>query len=211
MTVKLQQVAQLPASPTYQYLVDGRRVCVYDGLIDAATIAHYYQTLSKMAFARKEFARPATREYKHWVAELSLHQGKELGMYQPSLQAAAALNAVDGGYQVIRNYCNYASYGDMLFTHVDCAPGAGHVTALWYICTEWDVEWGGETILFNSGKDAVCAISPKPGRLVVFDGAVPHVGRPPNRICYAPRYTFAYKLAPQPASGTTVSAVRGPA
>ena len=38
--------------------------------------------------------------------------------------------------------------------------------------------------------------SPKPGRLVVFDGAIKHVGRPPNRICYAPRFTFAIKLEP---------------
>jgi hypothetical protein len=28
----------------------------------------------------------------------------------------------------------------------------------------------------------------------VFDGAIKHVGRPPNRICYAPRYTFAIKF-----------------
>ena len=30
--------------------------------------------------------------------------------------------------------------------------------------------------------------------LVVFDGAIKHVGRPPNRICYHPRYTFAIKF-----------------
>ena len=29
---------------------------------------------------------------------------------------------------------------------------------------------------------------------VAYDGAIRHAGRPPNRICYAPRYTFAIKL-----------------
>ncbi|PLX57465.1 MAG: proline hydroxylase, partial [Chromatiales bacterium] len=35
-----------------------------------------------------------------------------------------------------------------------------------------------------------------PGRLVVFHGAIRHAGRPPNKICLAPRYTFAMKLEP---------------
>ena len=32
------------------------------------------------------------------------------------------------------------------------------------------------------------------GDLVIFDGAIKHAGRPPNRICYAPRYTMAIKF-----------------
>jgi SM-20-related protein len=31
---------------------------------------------------------------------------------------------------------------------------------------------------------------------VLFDGTLPHVGRPPNRICFASRFTLAYKLQP---------------
>ena len=58
------------------------------------------------------------------------------------------------------------------------------------------MEWGGETLFFNSIMDAEVAVSPRPGRLVVFDGAIIHVGRPPNRVCYAPRYTLAFKLEP---------------
>jgi SM-20-related protein len=37
-------------------------------------------------------------------------------------------------------------------------------------------------------------VSPRPGRLVIFDGSIPHAGRPPSRICHAPRYTLAYKF-----------------
>jgi len=44
--------------------------------------------------------------------------------------------------------------------------------------------------------DAEAVVSPKPGRLVIFDGSILHAGRPPNRSCYAPRYTLAYKLEP---------------
>lgn len=84
----------------------------------------------------------------------------------------------------------------MLFTHTDALPGQKGLTALWYIAPEWNVEWGGETLFYDSGLDAVAVVTPRPGRLVVFDGSITHVGRPPNRICYVPRYTLAFKLEP---------------
>lgn len=58
------------------------------------------------------------------------------------------------------------------------------------------MEWGGETLFHDSDMDAVAVVTPKPGGLVVFDGSITHVGRLPNRVCYAPRYTLAFKLEP---------------
>jgi SM-20-related protein len=84
----------------------------------------------------------------------------------------------------------------MLFTHTDCLPTSRELTALWFLMDRWDVEWGGETLFFTDDGDAEFVATPKPGRLVVFDGAIRHVGRPPNRVCYAARYTFAIKLEP---------------
>ncbi|HRD72804.1 MAG TPA: hypothetical protein PK027_05145 [Aquimonas sp.] len=42
--------------------------------------------------------------------------------------------------------------------------------------------------------DVRAAIMPRPGRLALFHGDIPHAGRPPNRICYALRYTLAMKF-----------------
>lgn len=103
-------------------------------------------------------------------------------------------------YRAYRAYTNHAAYGDMLYTHCDCGPDQRELTALWYMTTHWEPEWGGETMFFDSSGDAMFCVSPRPGRLVLFDGAIPHVGRPPSRICYAPRYTFAIKLASVPAA-----------
>ena len=76
----------------------------------------------------------------------------------------------------------------------DAQPGSDEFTALWYLCEHWDTEWGGETLFFDAAGDAQFVCSPRPGRLVLFDGAIRHAGRPPSRICYVPRYTFAIKL-----------------
>jgi hypothetical protein len=118
----------------------------------------------------------------------------------PATESAVACARPGEAYRPYRAYTNYAAYGDMLYTHVDCAPDQRELTALWFLSTRWEPEWGGETMFFDTSGDAMFCTSPRPGRLVLFDGAIPHVGRPPSRICYAPRYSFAIKLKPATAA-----------
>jgi SM-20-related protein len=42
--------------------------------------------------------------------------------------------------------------------------------------------------------DIVRSVLPRPGRIAVFDGRIPHVAREPNRIAPVVRYTIAMKL-----------------
>lgn len=173
-------------------LVEGRRIRVFDGYLPNA--AEYVAALSKMPFTRTEVARPETAEYKHWVSELRMDALARQPIMELTRRAVSGFATPGVEYRPYRAYTNVASYGDMLFTHVDCLPEQGDLTALWYLCDRWDLEWGGETMFYDLQGDAVCAVTPKPGRLVVFDGDIVHAGRPPNRICYVPRYTFAIKL-----------------
>lgn len=175
-----------------EVLVEGRRVRVFDGYLPNA--AEYVAELAKMPFTRTEVARPETAGYKHWVSELRIEALLRQPIMALTHRAVKGFAAPGTAYRPYRAYTNVAGYGDMLFTHVDCLPGLGELTALWYLCDRWDLEWGGETMFFDAQGDAVCAVTPRPGRLVVFDGDIVHVGRPPNRICYVPRYTFAIKL-----------------
>jgi SM-20-related protein len=180
--------------------VDGRPIRVYDGLLGSDDIYRLTMAMESSAFMRDEVARPDTADVRHWVVNIPLEQAVQLPVYAPTLAAAADISGQQDRYEIYRCYCNHASFGDMLFTHTDCLPGAAEFTALWYIAPQWDVEWGGETLFYNEAKDAEVAVSPRPGRLVVFDGAIRHAGKPPNRICYVPRYTLAFKLQPQAAA-----------
>ena len=185
---------RIPASREFN--VDGRLVRVFDGLLP--NVAQYVQALAGAAFTRTEVARPETAEYKHWVTEVKL----EVLARQPILgitqDAVRGFTGTGESYRPYRAYTNVATYGDMLFSHTDCQPGAQELTALWYLCERWDLEWGGETLFFDAAAEVAGAVLPKPGRLVVFEGEIRHVGRAPNRICYAPRYTFAIKLERAP-------------
>lgn len=175
--------------------VDGRFIRVYDDLVGLPHMKQLTEAFMVANFVRDEVARPDTAQYRHWALNIPFETASQLVVFQPTLNA---VRDFEGGerFQIYRCYCNHAAYGDMLFTHTDAQPGSVGLTALWYVAPEWNVEWGGETLFYNAHMDAEVAVSPRPGRLVIFDGAIPHVGRPPNRICYAPRYTLAFKLEP---------------
>ena len=173
--------------------VEGRDVAVFDNLVSTEEVSRYFTAISQASFTRSETARPDANEYRHWVCEMPPGNLPRISLWPATQQAITSMRPLEQ-YQAYRCYTNHASYGDVLLTHVDSLPGARELTALWYVCDRWDAEWGGETLFFDAAGDAMFAVTPRPGRLVLFDGAIRHVGRPPNRNCLVPRFTFAIKL-----------------
>ncbi|MGH8127439.1 MAG: 2OG-Fe(II) oxygenase [Gammaproteobacteria bacterium] len=177
--------------------VEGHPIRVIDGLMPPVEAAQLFQNLDASAFTRNEFARPETQAFRHWACNIEVEACKRMPLYRYTMQAVAELFPQGAAYRLYRTYCNQSTYGDMLFTHTDNTPDLAGITALWYIAPRWDLEWGGETLLFDNSGDARFVVSPRPGRLLLFDGRIRHAGRPPSRICTIPRLTFALKLEPE--------------
>ena len=180
-------------APSRTASVNGREVLVFDGLATLEETARYFAALSKASFTRTEKARPDSDEFRHWVCEMPLENLPRISLW-PATQAAVASARPGEQYHPYRVYTNYASFGDTLLTHVDALPNARELTALWFVAEQWETEWGGETLFYDDAGDAQIAVSPRPGRLLLFDGAIRHAGKPPNRNCPVARYTFAIKL-----------------
>ncbi len=181
------------STPSRTAQVEGRDVFVFDGLVPAEESATYYRAITRASFTRTETARPDAQEFRHWVCEMPLENLPRTSLWEATQRAVAAVRPGER-YQPYRVYTNFASFGDALLTHVDALPNARELTALWFLCESWDAEWGGETLFYDANTDAQIAVSPKPGRLLLFDGAIRHAGKPPNRNCPVGRYTFAVKL-----------------
>ncbi|MDN5865612.1 MAG: 2OG-Fe(II) oxygenase [Gammaproteobacteria bacterium] len=175
--------------------IDGLPAMVFDGLMSQQESAQMFHWLRARNWQRTESARPDTKAFLHWVCNIDLEQCRLMPLYAATMEAVQTHFPERWPQACYRSYCNHASYGDMLFTHTDSQPDTEGLTALWYFAPQWDVEWGGETLLFNSRKDAEFVVSPRPGRLLVFDGRILHAGRAPSRTCVLPRLTFALKLA----------------
>jgi SM-20-related protein len=182
------------AAPTRHETIDGRDVFVFDGLVTAEESAVYYRAITQAAFTRSEFASIATADLRHWVCEMPLQNLPRASLWAATEQAVASARPNES-YRPYRAYTNFASFGDLLLTHVDAQPDQPReLTALWYLCDRWETDWGGETLFYTADGDARIAVAPKPARLVLFDGVIRHAGKPPNRNCPIGRYTFAIKV-----------------
>lgn len=69
-----------------------------------------------------------------------------------------------------------------------------HLTAIYYPQAEWNADHGGETLFFNrNGSEVMKAVVPKPDRLVIFPGTIPHVARPIYGPGHEQRITLMFK------------------
>ncbi|MEM7308283.1 MAG: 2OG-Fe(II) oxygenase [Planctomycetota bacterium] len=180
-----------------QETLEDEQVYVFDAELGDETAKRLFHEFSReRLYSRSEAATSRSLEYKHWVTEL------DVGEFADSEAGQRTLQLVEKYYPgeaqtAFRAYCNLNSHGDALGVHRDCPPSDRDVTALWFLCEDWELDWRGELVLYDGKGDARVAVSPRPGRLCLFRGSLLHAGSPPSRLCPAPRLTLACKLAPE--------------
>ena len=97
------------------------------------------------------------------------------------------------GHTLVRCYANGMPYGSDGMVHTDSQDPNAY-TIIYYPAERWSPNWGGETIFYNKEEtDLVGAVYPKPGRLLMFSGVVPHRAGGVSRICPTLRITLMFK------------------
>lgn len=97
-------------------------------------------------------------------------------------------------YQSLGNvYTNMLRCMDRPTAHIDNIDPKNR-TVMFYTNNEWYRDWGGETIFYDLDDNIIKAVQPKPGRVVSFDGRIPHSARPPVTSAYTPRYITVMKF-----------------
>ena len=183
-------------------VISGRELFVCDNFVDPAMVTDIGNGLKTVPFVRKEKSRP---DVPGVMAAADID--KALLTKDPfflQLRAIAEKMFPGEALHDMRAYINSAVYGDSYFVHRDSPEDRRDVTVLYYANLIWQPDWGGETIFYNDDNDAVLAVSPRPGRVVVSRAAILHRGTVPTRVCYEERLTIAYKLGSSapPSSGT---------
>jgi hypothetical protein len=173
-------------------VISGRELFVCDNFIDQAMVTAIGQDLKSMPFSRNESSRADV-----WGLASSADIAKALLPKDPfflQLRLIAEKMFPGEALHDQRAYVNSAVYGDSYYIHRDCPEHSNNVTVLYYANLIWQPDWGGETIFYKDDNDAVLAVSPRPGRLVVSRGAILHRATVPAQECHEPRLTIAYKL-----------------
>ncbi|MFW7268110.1 2OG-Fe(II) oxygenase [Gluconacetobacter sp. Hr-1-5] len=103
------------------------------------------------------------------------------------------------GHSLVRCYANAMPFGAEGTLHTDSTAPSSH-TCIYYPHRIWHPNWAGETVFFDRDhSDVIASIYPKPNRLVLFRGDMPHVARGVSRTCPALRVTLVFKTeAPAP-------------
>jgi SM-20-related protein len=97
------------------------------------------------------------------------------------------------GHTLVRCYANGHTYGSDGSLHTDSVSPRSF-TSIYYPHERWSPNWGGETVFFNQEEtDIVASIYPKPNRLLIFQGTIPHVARGVSRTCPVLRITLMFK------------------
>jgi SM-20-related protein len=100
------------------------------------------------------------------------------------------------GQGLSRCYANAMAGGVEGGLHLDSNIET-HLTSIYYPHPEWTPDFAGETLLFNDTADEIiAAIYPRPNRLAVFAGTIPHVARPMSRRQTDLRVTLMFKTMP---------------
>ena len=133
-------------------------------------------------------------------SDLNLYPGQQLfSTYTLEDLAVSGFQNTEGYIKLDKEYnlssrdikqirINLSTAAEKNSAHTDRAG----VTLLYYPCTEWKIEWGGHTIFLNENADDIIYISAyKTGRVVVFDGTIPHLVIPPTALCPINRLVLA--------------------
>ena len=173
-------------------MLEAMQISVHDALVPPAMVRELFDAVHQPVYHFGQKSN-ANDPFGFWIANIpdAIVRGDN--------PIARLWRLVDeritqGRCEIARMYVNAYTYGDCPTIHVD-HDAAGNFTVLYYANLEWRPEWSGETVFYTPQRDEIVkAVLPKPGRIAVFDGRIPHVAREPNRIAPVVRYTIAMKL-----------------
>ena len=174
-------------------LSNNKKAFVIDDVIDDKMSSQLFSNYSNLPYVFKDFDREDTKNIQHLVHYLDEND------IQDPVGTGSIVNLVydllDGfnlnhNRTVNRAYINFNLFGDFQYVHDD----GNEWTALFFIADQWSEDWMGEFFIIDPIDGVKFAVTPKPGRMVLFDGEIQHRGGVPSKLCVKPRMSLAIKI-----------------
>jgi SM-20-related protein len=184
-------------------------IAIYDDFLSRERHQEINEFLSGPGWAFGAFSDPAPGACRYWFKHFAgiVKDGREKSdpvefEQQLARNAPPVARMWNGlrtgalsGHVLSRCYANGYPSGAEGGLHMD-SNIPEHFTSIYYPHPAWHPNFAGETLFFNKeGSDIIAAVYPKPNRLVVFPGVIPHVARGVSRTCPQLRITLMFKTA----------------
>lgn len=93
------------------------------------------------------------------------------------------MKIVGDDYILIRNMVAGNTFGQDGDIHQDWLDEGDSLTGVLYLNRRWEDNWGGETIVYSKDHSEYEISKFEAGKLILFDGSNPHIGKGPQRCC----------------------------
>jgi hypothetical protein len=174
-------------------LNDKRVIDVYDDVFLFAEVIAYEKFIKNSLFTTTGFDRVGYKNTNSQInSKYSIEDFNHMGMLNSEgfqfLNAKHNLFNFNDSSDIQQIRVNLSTPAEANYAHTDFLNGK---TFIYYACSEWEVQWGGHTLFLDEQlQDAEYACLYKPGRVVVFDGSIPHMIMTPSVLCPVNRFTF---------------------
>jgi hypothetical protein len=177
-----------------EHYIDDRKIEIYDDIFSMSERSNMYHFACNSSYTldRSGSSLPEFSEYNKTLRCLfTVTDIINFNFFKNSW----ILNYLkENNLRVNRVYINLCTASDTYQYHVDTFT-KNVPTMLYYLNLKWDPTWEGETHFSNDNMgDILCSSGFIPGRLVVFDGTIPHKSSQPAPGAKYYRLVLAVKL-----------------
>lgn len=165
--------------------INGKDIHVFDELFDFSFREHAYSFVKNSLYkiGNEDADAVETAQHKYMVSMWSEADLVNLGLLD-KIKGTLAEELILGK-TLSRVHVNLSTPSDVHWAH----DHRSQIGMLYYANKNWSHHWAGETMFFNDDLSEVeYASIYKPGRLIIFDGEIPHSVRPQSSV--APNYRF---------------------
>lgn len=166
-----------------------KNIHVYDNAIPFADAEDWFRLTSNLSFAIGWSDRYSTDRrqgclhHKMTVVPNNIYE-----TFKPILNHYLDTEKPLESYSVT-GVINLTKPGDIHFTHTH----KNKLVLLYYLNLDWEQEFYGETLFMDyDNNDACVCVIPKPRRVVIFDGNIPHTIRPQSSL--GPQFRYSMTL-----------------
>jgi hypothetical protein len=180
-------------------------VKIWDGLLDDRFIldldeeSNYYNWHLANIANRKSYPYGIKGSHLLWGVNLYTEKNLKLSHNSDNINGLFSYitnNVIGSNFNLKAIQMNGQSIGQNGTCHIDNHPNTQEYTLMVYINHKWEEKWGGDFQIlkeYDNNSEIIHSIKYVPGRIILFDGSIPHRGLAPLEP-YVVRKSLVFRL-----------------
>lgn len=171
-----------------------KKIHIFDDVFGYADRTRFYQFITNSLYRVGEYDGVILENHKTSTLTSKYSDGdvRAMGFSLPD-EITKIVDLSD--WKPAAAYANLCRPDDSFHIHTD--HHGPMWTMLYYVNLDWHIEWGGDTYFLKEDLTIDYVSQFKPGRVVLFDGSIPHLMRPSTRLAPENRFSFVIKYIPK--------------